>query len=192
MCTDIKKQWQKRILTKDKREPLDSYEILKVKMSNPSLKHEEIANKLGYDYDRVCELSKRYFHAPRLEAFTEYQMNQLAPQIISNTYNNLKRSAQRDEEYDAILQNDEEITRMLQNTLKQTMQSGITPSSDEIKDYNKQKQGYKNLRKTQSEIDEKYAKAVQIITGKEGAADGDNTTATDFIKALHDNRKERE
>ena len=192
MCQNIKAQWQSRICTKELREPLDSYEILKARMNNPAMTLIEIAKKLNYDLPRVYDLSERYFHASRLKAFSEWQMQQLTPQLLANTYNNLKRSAQRDEEYNTILQNDEEITRMLQDTLKQTMQSGITPSSDEINNYNKQKQGYKDLRKTQSEIDEKYAKAVQIITGKEGTADGDNTTATDFIKALHDNRKERE
>ena len=192
MTTDPYRQWQKPIHTKKLHEPADSFLVLQTKMKYPGITHKEIADKLGYELNRVEDLSSRYCHKPRLQAFHEWQMQELAPMITSNTYNHLKHSAEHEEQQNDIINNHERLMKALQNTMLQNLDDGIKPSKEELTEYEKYNNIYNDSLKTQSDVKLTDAKAVQIITGKEGTADGDNTTATDFIKALHDNRKERE
>lgn len=70
MCEeDLKKQWQYPLNSDGKREPQQSYEILRARINNPTDTLKTIAEKLNMDYHKARDYSSTYFISDRLEQY---------------------------------------------------------------------------------------------------------------------------
>lgn len=184
------KQWQKPLCTKKHREPLDSYEILKLKMKQPRISAREIADTLGYDIKRVYDLSERYFHKDRVQAFQEYEMQQLAPQIIHHTSKQLQRLQEREEKQSAIASNHEYIVAKLQKKYIQELQEDRLPSHDVASEYKIQHEQMDRHKELESRSTLNYAKILEALQHEGDAGVESITAISTFVDSLHALREE--
>lgn len=183
--------WQSCINTTHLREPLDSYEILKLKMKYPAITHKEIAEKTGYELSRINYLSTKYYHASRVQAFSEYQMQQLAPLIINQTSEDLKLQYEENQMQNIIDLNDVKLLGNLQKQYSDELTAGI-PHKELRDEYDRVYQRVDNHRESRSRTNYNNARIVEIITNKEKNKPENRNVVNTFISSIQSLRDEKE
>lgn len=185
---DMKKQWQKPIMCKEKKEPLDSYEILKLKMKNPHLSHKQIAQKLGYDLNRIIDLSSRYYHQARVNAYLQDEMKQLTPQLRHATAQSIKNFTQRIDDQQKLHNKHNQILQLNQEEILENLKQGIHPTTEQHKEYLNNYQQLNNNNESESKSLSEFTKSVNQVTNGD-ITDHDTTLGVKtLVQALKENR----
>lgn len=188
--SDMKKQWQSPINCKEKREPKDSFDILQIKLHNPGITHGEIADKYGYDYNRIKHLSHSYFHSARVDTFMREELQQVVPTIVHNVHQVFKSYGSRVDREQRLFSDHVTIVDQLQGGILRKLEAGEQPTKEEYLAYGVQLDKLSKHDLTEARVVSEFAKALEYLSGADIVEqnNGMSEPARRFIEIMEDMR----
>lgn len=144
---DITTQYNKPIYTKELHEPIESFITLKKWYHKPQLTLKQLSIQEGIDYDKLKKWSSKYHYPTRKQAYFQHIDKQIEQQTIALVITDLEAHIQRQPEDQALIDDDQYITRQLQKQLRQTIDNDQPIQKEDIQNYTTMKDSYHKSNK---------------------------------------------
>ena len=145
--TNQETHYQTRLVGNGLNESPASYDTLRKWCDNPQWTLKELAANTGRKYKKILEWSSKYHYTSRKQAYLENIHNELHQEVMALKKKQLTHYIEQEDEEQAIIEDDQYITRQLQKQIKNNIDMDITPDKDETNIYLSFKDSYTKHRK---------------------------------------------